>query len=55
MGRSAVSYSISSIFAAFFQVRVVVACSAVNLKKIADFKRIYDLDLTAADSHQLRE
>lgn len=29
--------------------------SASTLKKIADLKRIYGLDLTAADSHQLRE
>ena len=29
--------------------------SAGTLKKIADLKRIYDLDLTATDSHQLRE
>jgi predicted DNA-binding ribbon-helix-helix protein len=29
--------------------------SAATLKKIADLKRIYELDLTAADSHQLRE
>ena len=29
--------------------------SAATLKKITDLKRIYDLDLTAADSHQLRE
>lgn len=29
--------------------------SAATLKKIADLKRIYDLDLTAAQSHQLRE
>lgn len=29
--------------------------SAATLKKITDLKRIYELDLTAADSHQLRE
>jgi predicted DNA-binding ribbon-helix-helix protein len=29
--------------------------SAATLKKVADLKRIYELDLTAADSHQLRE
>ncbi|QNK01398.1 hypothetical protein [Dyella telluris] len=29
--------------------------STATLKKISDLKRIYDLDLTAADSHQLRE
>lgn len=29
--------------------------SAATLKKITDLKRIYDLDLTAADSHRLRE
>ncbi len=29
--------------------------SAATLKKISDLKRIYELDLTAADSHQLRE
>jgi hypothetical protein len=29
--------------------------SPTTLKKIIDLKRIYDLDLTAADSHQLRE
>jgi hypothetical protein len=29
--------------------------SAATLKKINDLKRIYDLDLTAADSHQLRD
>ena len=29
--------------------------SAATLKKVTDLKRIYDLDLTAADSHKLRE
>jgi hypothetical protein len=29
--------------------------SPATLKKIADLKRIYDLDLTASDSHRLRE
>lgn len=29
--------------------------SAATLKKITDLKRIYELDLNAADSHQLRE
>lgn len=29
--------------------------SAATLKKIADLKRIYGLDLGAADSHRLRE
>jgi hypothetical protein len=29
--------------------------SAATLKKIADLKRVYGLDLGAADSHRLRE
>jgi predicted DNA-binding ribbon-helix-helix protein len=29
--------------------------SAATLKKIADLKRVYGLDLTAGDSHRLRE
>jgi predicted DNA-binding ribbon-helix-helix protein len=29
--------------------------SAATLKKIADLKRVYGLDLGAGDSHQLRE
>jgi hypothetical protein len=29
--------------------------SATTLKKIADLKRVYGLDLTAGDSHRLRE
>jgi hypothetical protein len=29
--------------------------SKPTLQKIADLKKIYDLDLTAADSHNLRE
>jgi predicted DNA-binding ribbon-helix-helix protein len=29
--------------------------SAATLKKIADLKRVYGLDLTAVDSHRLRE
>lgn len=29
--------------------------SAATLKKIVDLKRIYGLDLTASDSHRLRE
>ncbi|OOG38879.1 hypothetical protein B0E52_13730 [Rhodanobacter sp. C06] len=29
--------------------------STDTLKKIADLKRVYGLDLTAADSHRLRE
>jgi len=29
--------------------------SAATLKKVADLKRVYALDLSAADSHQLRE
>jgi hypothetical protein len=29
--------------------------SAATLKKVADLKRVYGLDLTAADSHRLRE
>lgn len=29
--------------------------SKATLAKIAQFKRLYDLDLTAGDSHQLKE
>ena len=29
--------------------------SAATLKKVADLKRVYGLDLGAGDSHQLRE